>query len=258
MKTTIFYYSGTGNSLWAARKVASGLGKTDLISIPSWMKEKEAVPADRIGLVFPVHMWGLPPPIVRFVKALNGFKPQYLFAVAVDAGQVSNTLVQLKKLLAGKGLLLDNGFELKMPSNYIPWGGPGTQDIIERIFAAAETKMDQVIKSIKNQEKRPPEKGPIWQRSLLTLLYKLSYQQVPKLDRSFKVDEKCTRCGICSRICPAENITAVNGIPTWNHHCEQCLACLQWCPHEAIQFGKKTAQYPRYHHPDIQLKDMLE
>ena len=46
--------------------------------------------------------------------------------------------------------------------------------------------------------------------------------------------------------------------PTWNHHCEQCLACIQWCPEEAIQYGKKTPQYERYHHPEIQLKDMLK
>jgi formate hydrogenlyase subunit 6/NADH:ubiquinone oxidoreductase subunit I len=46
--------------------------------------------------------------------------------------------------------------------------------------------------------------------------------------------------------------------PSWLHRCEQCLACLQWCPQEAIQYGKKTVKYPRYHHPEVILKDMLE
>ena len=45
--------------------------------------------------------------------------------------------------------------------------------------------------------------------------------------------------------------------PAWLRHCEQCLACIQWCPQEAIQFGKKTPHYKRYHHPEVTLQDML-
>ena len=37
MKTTIYYFSGTGNSLSAARKIAALLGDTDLTPIASLM-----------------------------------------------------------------------------------------------------------------------------------------------------------------------------------------------------------------------------
>jgi len=37
---------------------------------------------------------------------------------------------------------------------------------------------------------------------------------------------------------------------------EQCLACIQWCPAEAIQYGKNTAAKKRCHHPEIKLSDM--
>jgi len=50
----------------------------------------------------------------------------------------------------------------------------------------------------------------------------------------------------------------INEKPSWLHRCEQCLACLQWCPQEAIQYGEKTVKYPRYHHPEVVLKDILE
>jgi len=43
----------------------------------------------------------------------------------------------------------------------------------------------------------------------------------------------------------------------WQHHCEKCFACLQWCPQEAIQFGSKTSGRKRYHHPDVKLADMV-
>ncbi len=48
------------------------------------------------------------------------------------------------------------------------------------------------------------------------------------------------------------------GRPCWLHRCEQCLACIQWCPREAIQYGKKTVRTPRYHNPEVTLKDMLD
>ncbi|MEN6358816.1 MAG: hypothetical protein ABFD59_01960 [Smithella sp.] len=45
--------------------------------------------------------------------------------------------------------------------------------------------------------------------------------------------------------------------PAWHHRCEQCFACIQWCPEEAIQYGKGTRNKKRCHHPEISLKDML-
>jgi len=69
--------------------------------------------------------------------------------------------------------------------------------------------------------------------------------------------KKCDGYGICSRICPVDNIKMVDGKPAWQHHCERCMACLQWCPMEAIQFDKVSIGRKRYHHPDVKLSDML-
>ncbi|MBN1673737.1 MAG: hypothetical protein JXR37_22005 [Kiritimatiellae bacterium] len=48
-----------------------------------------------------------------------------------------------------------------------------------------------------------------------------------------------------------------NEKPSWLHRCEQCLACLHWCPQEAIQVGKKTVGRARYHHPDVRARDLM-
>jgi ferredoxin len=257
MDTTIFYYSGTGNSLWVARTLAERLGDSEVISISAWMKEKKPVQSRVVGVVFPIHMWGVPSPIVRFINELKDIHPDYLFAVGVDAGQVANALIQLKKLFAQNSMTLNSGYEIQLPSNYIPWGGPGSKEHMDAVYAAAKQKISLVIESIKKREKGYYDMGPLWQRVIFTLIYKLSFPRVPKMDQSFWVDDKCNNCGICSKVCPAGNITLVDGKPTWNHRCEQCLACLQWCPKEAIQYGKKTPQYERYHHPEIKLKDVL-
>ena len=61
----IFYFSGTGNSQWVAKQLASQLGDT---LIP--MADEEALnevyacaKGERVGFVFPVYAWS-PPKVV--------------------------------------------------------------------------------------------------------------------------------------------------------------------------------------------------
>lgn len=77
------------------------------------------------------------------------------------------------------------------------------------------------------------------------------------MEHGFWCNKQCNGCGICSKVCPIKNIMMVEGRPMWQHHCEQCFACLQWCPKEAVQFRKGTAYGKRYHHPKVKLSDML-
>lgn len=258
MSASIFYYTGTGNSLWTARKVADELVDAELFSIAECKYENKTIDSGIVGLVFPVHIWGVPAPVIQFVNTLKGSNPEYVFAIAVDAGQVSNTLVQLKRLMAKNHLNLSAGFEIKMPSNYTPWGGPGPHEEQHKRFELAQEKISRIAVRIKEKEQMPVEKGPLWQRILFTLIYHISFSHVPKMDQKFWVDDKCNSCEICCKVCPAANITMCEGKPVWNHRCDQCFACLQWCPQEAIQYGKKTPKYERYHHPEVLLKDMLK
>jgi Pyruvate/2-oxoacid:ferredoxin oxidoreductase delta subunit/flavodoxin len=258
MDTTIYYYTGTGNSLLVARTLARSLGDADVVSIAGRIEDGHPTGSTTVGLVFPVYIWGVPGRIVRFVGALKGFGQEYTFAVAVNGGQVANTLVQLEKILKDKGAALSAGFEITMPSNYIPWGGPGPERERNRRFESALAKISNIASCIKNRETRPVERGPLWQRLLFTPIYKLTFSKIASWDAQFWVDEKCSRCAICGKVCPSLNITLDKGKPVWNHRCEQCFACLQWCPQEAIQYGKKTPQYERYHHPEVRLKDVLK
>lgn len=254
-KTTIFYYTGTGNSLWAARTLAGRLGHTEVISM-SGMQENPTDGGDAIGLVFPVHVWGLPHRVMAFLETLR--QDAYYFALAVNAGQVAATLLQLQKLMQEKGLVLSAGFGLVMPSNYIPWGGPGPVEKQRERIRRVEEKITRIAPTLAHREKGPIEKGPLWQNILFSWINRWTFPRIPSMDKSFRVDEKCTVCGICAAVCPCGNIRLdTAGKPVWNHQCEQCLACIQWCPQEAIQFGKRTARTERYHHPAVTLRQML-
>lgn len=68
MHTRLYYYTGTGNSLWAARQLAARLdGEVELVALRADSPLPDS-PPERTGLVFPVHMWGLPRRVVEFVS----------------------------------------------------------------------------------------------------------------------------------------------------------------------------------------------
>ncbi len=257
MKRIIYYYTGTGNSLWIARQFAAEMGETELCPMIQYDPETKETPPDIVGLVFPVHMWGIPGLVLEFFKKMVKNPACYYFAAGVNAGQVSRTLVQLKELLATHGLTLSAAYDIVLPSNYIPWGGPAPLEKQQELFKVATTKIKQAAIVIRAKGNGPIEKGPLWQRIIFTAIYKLSFNKIAHMDKDFWSDEKCNSCGICVKVCPVQNIQLVSAKPVWQNRCEQCLACIQWCPQQSIQYGKKTPGYQRYHHPEVTLNDMI-
>jgi len=257
MPTTIFYTTGTGNSLWVARELGQALGGATIRSMAPLPERIVDVDSALVGLVFPVHMWGVPGHVLQFLELLKKDSTKRYFAVAVNAGQVSRTLVQLRAEMRKVGLALSAGYDIVLPSNYIPWGGPPPSDRQRELFEAARAKLERVAAEISAKCEGSIEKGPLWQRIVFTALYKLTFKRIATMDQGFWVDEKCNGCGTCTKVCPTANVVMVNERPAWRHQCSQCLACIQWCPREALQLGKKTPAYKRYHHPEISVKDML-
>lgn len=97
-------------------------------------------------------------------------------------------------------------------------------------------------------------------------LYKISRLLSPKSiardtrtwDIEFSANEKCNKCGICSKVCPVNNIKMVNQKPEFQHNCQRCMACIQYCPSNAISFKGKSLNKQKYYHPDFPAKKMIE
>ncbi len=101
MKTLIYYFSGTGNSLAAAQSICRHLGDCELVpiaSLPGTLKDITPA-ADRVGIVCPVYDLGLPSIVVEFVRRLDLSRAGYSFAVLTMGGFGASALHQLDDLV---------------------------------------------------------------------------------------------------------------------------------------------------------------
>ena len=259
MKTTIFYFSATGNSFQVAQDIALELGDTEIISIPKLMDRNEIiVNTERIGVVYPVYMFGMPLIVIEFLKRLKLNSSHYIFAVATYGGKAGSSLLETKNLLNTMGLKLSAGFLVMMPGNYTPLYGAITQEKQQEMFDKEKQKVKVIVDAIKEEKEMPPEKdSPVFNLIFSGLLRSVCLLRIHKMDKSFWADEKCNGCGVCVKVCPVGDIKMSEKRPSWLGKCEQCMGCLQWCPQEAIQFGKNTSGRKRYRNPRYSLKDFI-
>ena len=62
----ILYFTATGNSLYIAKSLAKSIGG-EIYSIPQLVKEGTfEFNDDKIGIVFPLHAWAVPPLYRKF------------------------------------------------------------------------------------------------------------------------------------------------------------------------------------------------
>jgi len=258
MRTIIYYFTGTGNSLAAARTIAREQGDCVLVPIASLADTPGNIvsDADHVGIVFPVYFAGLPAMVASFAGRLDLSRSQYTFAVATYGGfGAEAALRQLDGILRGRpGHGLDAGFMVKMPSNYIIMYNPPSGEKLQGVLDGAGKELETIAREIRDGVRTKPG-CPLSIRLMHFLFYPRFASHVHGDDKKFSVTEKCTSCGTCAAICPAHNIELVNGRPVWHHRCELCCGCIHLCPAEAIQAGPKTAERTRYRNPGVPIGD---
>lgn len=261
MTTLLYYFSGTGNSLAAARDLAARLGDTQLVPMASAaLKAGEIVPPGgaRVGFVFPVYYGGIPRLAAFFIDRVNVSRVPYVFGVVTAGSHGGTALIQLDNIMQEKGRMLDAGFSLRMPDGYVPHVRPPGDAERDRILAAAREKLGRIAEAIDAGERRIEKTGAV-RKFFEQKMYRKFFPKLPVLDRYFSADETCTSCRTCERVCPAGNISVPeNGKPVWHNLCEMCCACINFCPSQAIQYGEKTWDRRRYHHPGVTAQDMEE
>jgi len=255
--TTIFYFTGTGNSLKVARDLAEQLGDAELVAIPQVVDGEIPAASECVGVVFPTYFGGMPLMVRRFLGKMP--LGDYVFAVATAGGMAGASLRQAARILRARGAKLAAAFAVNMPGNYTRFFDADPDEKQQKLFAEEAERVKAIAQAVSARETGRMG-GPILPvAGLCALLNRFYFRgRAHRLDRLFSADEKCNGCGICAKVCPAGDIELREERPVWQGRCEQCYACLQWCPQEAIQGNKKTPGRRRYHHPDVTLKDIIE
>ena len=247
-KSCIFWFSGTGNSLYAAKQLSAELNNMPLVHM---IGEPPPVATGgdgaKIGFVFPSYYWNMPRAVHTFIEKLDIKQGTYIFAVITMGGVGHGTIAALEKTLKAKGLRLDYGKGIKMPDNYVLLYNPTEPDKADEILNKNDERLREIAAEVSTSTKSVIK---------LPLSFKSLYKNIEKLDAKFTVSDGCTSCGLCERICPVHNIRLENGRPEWMHHCEHCVACISWCPAKVIEYGSKTQTRHRYYNPRIKADEL--
>jgi ferredoxin len=272
MKKIIYYFSGTGNSLRAARIIAKKIGGARLINMRNNPLDVSASNADVIGFVCPVYEWDVPEPVKAFIDRLSVNPNAYIFMVATyifvhgRCFETVNTALQKKgtKLHYGKGLRCVASqclaYEPFPPARFmVPYSDKKAMKIGKDIAASKIRKFPKMSFLSKR----------LYSKMMIPFL---NVQQ--EFDKGFYTSEKCVGCEICRKVCPCDNITFSENRPVWNHHCVGCNACVVYCPTKAILFQTPEAyaklnnaisrkiglpeKRTRYHNPHITAADLMK
>lgn len=259
----IFYFSGTGNTKWAASKLASAT-REDLISIAPYMRADDsshnlAEPFilkenERLGFVFPVHGWRVPKLVREFISKMKILREPsdasaenkakagdclknrpFAYCVCTAGDSIGLTIENLNKVISQNPSLqalgiteVSSSYSLIMPESYIglPFMDvdPKEREIRKKENAAQELAV--VCEEIFDRKEGISRlvKGPIpW---FFTKVVGGFFENVLITDKRFHVEkDRCVKCGICANVCPVGDIKGGHGeYPVWLHH-KDCLTC---------------------------------
>ena len=259
----IFYFSGTGNTKWAASKLAAAT-REDLISIAPYMRADDsshnlAEPFilkenERLGFVFPVHGWRVPKLVREFISKMKILREPsdasaenkakagdcqknrpFAYCVCTAGDSIGLTIENLNEVISQNPSLqalgiteVSSSYSLIMPESYIglPFMDvdPKEREIRKKENAAQELAV--VCEEIFDRKEGINRlvKGPIpW---FFTKVVGGFFEKVLITDKRFHVEkDRCVKCGICANVCPVGDIKGGHGeYPVWLHH-KDCLTC---------------------------------
>lgn len=249
----ILYFSGTGNTAYVARSLENLLGER-AFALNECNPEELHFEGKYLIFSFPVYSWGVPVPVIRFVKGLGkeftkaiGSSGIPVLMVCTCGDDVGLTPEMFDSVLKGSGLELSGAWSVIMPNNYVLFPGFGIDSPkVEKMkLDDSHQRIREVAARIgRNNFAFDVTRGR-WPRFKSGVINPL-FNKYGMNTRKWSVSQECVRCGKCVKVCPVNNIRMVSGLPKWGPDCVSCAACFHYCPTNAISYGKITSGKGQY------------
>lgn len=144
----IYYFSGTGNSKWAALRLAALLGDAAVNLMDPGRESPSA--GEAVGLVFPIYAWGPPKPVAEFAKGLQG-EAAFRYGVCTCGENAGNAMELLHK-----DFPMDSAYSLVMPNNYVLGSQLESDAIVREKLRRAKERLPEIAGEIRARK-------PCWQ-----------------------------------------------------------------------------------------------
>lgn len=247
---TICYFTATGNSLYVARRIGG-----TLLSIPKLMRgDVIEIEDDAVGIVCPVYAVEMPMMVREFLSRAR-IRTDYFFFVYTYGMGYAEAFAHVELAAEKAGLSLKYINAVKMVDNYLP-----IFDMQEQIDTLpqkdVEGQIEKVCRDVAERRVRRVEVNEDSRAVMAMYKERLADKILRKVAaREYIVGEDCVRCGICAKVCPANNISVSDRVE-FGDRCEVCYACLHNCPQNAIHL-RKEANTVRFRNEHVSLKDII-
>lgn len=249
---TTCFFTASGNCLYVARRIG---GK--LLSIPQLMRQAEiTIEDDAVGIVCPVYNAEMPMMVKAFMEKAR-IRTEYFFFVYTYGAGFGEAYAHAKLAAESAGLTLNYVNAIQMVDNFIPYF-----DMQEQIDTLPQKNVEgQIAKLCSDIAARKTVDVRITAitKAQMAMYHKRLAEVWLRKDTAlaYTVNDDCIRCGICAKVCPANNITVTDEGVVFSDRCEVCYACLHNCPKHAIHMPLEagTKQFRNEH---ITLNDIIE
>lgn len=243
----IIYYSGTGNTMHVANKIATAIG-TDTVRIGfDFITECDD---EVLGICLPTYFYGIPKSAEEFLSRITVKNDPYIFLVLTCGDSTGAAASAVKRILKRQGKRISAVFDTVMPDSFIKLVNVPDAERQKQMLLGSDAECDKIISHILRRDKGSFQRHKGMFPHIMTLIGSLLYRPFGRNTDKLTVSDECIKCCKCVRACPTGTVILDGRIKFVDRHCDGCMACIHICPTEAIQFGDITKRKERYMHPE--------
>lgn len=232
----MLYFSGTGNSKYIANMFSEKIG-AKCYSIEEKIDFSKVIDEyDTIAFCYPIYGSCVPRIMREFISnhltELHNKKLIILYTQLMFSGDGARAFTDLLPKGYGEVIYAEH---FNMPNNICNFAlfPIKNGDDTNKYIKTAQKKMNLVCKNL--------EQGIVKKRGFNGFSHLIGKSQSafwPDIEEknksSVKTDGDCTKCGVCIKLCPVENLTLSEKGIKQNDNCLLCYRCVNACPQKAI------------------------